>query len=102
MPVAAAAAAAVAFAVAGALRGRGRPSPAAGVRVVTSLTARELELLREVPGGDEQRLGVLVGEMGKRLVGRPLDNDATALRLLEAIVEQQQQQQRELSPASQQ
>jgi hypothetical protein len=42
-------------------------------------------MLRDVPGGDERRLGVLTSELGVKLVGRPLDGPG--LRLLEAIVQ---------------
>jgi hypothetical protein len=55
------------------------------VVVYTSITRQQLELLKDVPGGDERRLGVLAGELGVKLVGRPLDGDG--LRLLEAIVQ---------------
>lgn len=66
----------------GSLRGAAKHAP---VVVYISLSREQLELLRDVPGGDERRIGVLTGEMGVKVVGRPLDSDA--LKLLEAIVE---------------
>jgi hypothetical protein len=67
------------------LAGLRSTSKHAPVVVYTSITRSQLELLRDVPGGDERRLGVLTGELGVKLVGRPLDGHG--LRLLEAIVQ---------------
>jgi hypothetical protein len=55
------------------------------VTVYSSIARQQLELLRDVPGSDERRLGVLTSELGVKLVGRPLDGPA--LRLLEAVVQ---------------
>uniref|UniRef100_A0A383WKI0 Amine oxidase domain-containing protein n=1 Tax=Tetradesmus obliquus TaxID=3088 RepID=A0A383WKI0_TETOB len=65
-----------------ALRSAAKHAP---VVIYTSISRTQLELLRDVPGGDERRLGMLAGELGVKLVGRPLQGDS--LRLLEAIVQ---------------
>eukprot|EP00775_Hariotina_reticulata_P006150 gene6150-6387_t len=54
----------------GALRLKPRPPP---VWVYVVLPQARLELLREVPGPDERKLGVLVGELGCKITGRPAD-----------------------------
>lgn len=62
--------------MAGAVRGAGRGEHPT---IFTLLPRSHIELVQDVRGGNEARLALLTGELGVKLVGQPLSQQAEQL-----------------------
>eukprot|EP00879_Flechtneria_rotunda_P010703 GHRR01011185.1.p1 GENE.GHRR01011185.1~~GHRR01011185.1.p1 ORF type:complete len:666 (+),score=276.42 GHRR01011185.1:1382-3379(+) len=58
---------------------KGTKGKGATTTAYTVLSRSQLDLLSELQGGDERRVGVLVGQLGVKLVSRPVDGDMQQL-----------------------